>query len=63
MTVNFNSEAIEIIQEDEGEIQEYIENNGEGIDEIQDEIEGDKLIEKKGSSRLANIKATLLNLQ
>jgi peptidoglycan hydrolase CwlO-like protein len=69
MTINKNSEVIEIIQEDVGEIQEDIEEIEEDIDEIQkdvDEIQDDSQndeVEKKESEALANIQAILLTLQ
>lgn len=69
MSVNKNSQDIEIIQEDVGEIQEDIEDIEEDIDEmqkdvveIQDDSEQD-LIEKKESAALANIQSILLTLQ
>ena len=70
MSVNKNSQVIEIIQEDVGEIQEDIEEIEEDIDEIQkdvdeiqDDTEQDQIIEKKEAEALANIQAILLNLQ
>jgi valyl-tRNA synthetase len=70
MSINKNSEVIEIIQEDVGEIQEDIEEIEEDIDEIQkdvDEIQDDsqnnQVAEKKESEALANIQTILLTLQ
>jgi peptidoglycan hydrolase CwlO-like protein len=74
MSVNKNSQDIEIIQEDVGEIQEDIEEIEEDIDEIQkdvdeiqEDIEGDviegSLIEKKEADALAAIQNILLKLQ
>jgi len=74
MSVNKNSQDIEIIQEDVGEIQEDIEEIEEDIDEIQkdvDEIQEDievetvkdTIIEKKEADRLASIQSLLLKLQ
>ena len=70
MTINKNSQVIEIIQEDVGEIQEDIkeieEDIGEiqkDVDEIQDDSENDQVVEKKESEALANIQAILLTLQ
>src|ERR1700750_1501499 len=76
MSVNKNSQDIEIIQEDVGEIQEDIEEIEEDIDEIQkdvdeiqedieeieDDNEADELIEKKEAETLAHIQSILLNL-
>jgi low affinity Fe/Cu permease len=70
MTINKNSQVIEIIQEDVGEIQEDIEEIEEDIDEIQkdvdeiqDDSQNDQAVEKKESEALANIQAVLLTLQ
>ncbi len=70
MTINKNSQVIEIIQEDVGEIQEDIEEIEEDIDEIQkdvdeiqDDSQNDQVVEKKESEALANIQAILLTLQ
>lgn len=74
MSVNKNSQDIEIIQENVEEIQEDIEDIEENIDEIQkdvDEIQEDiesdmeeeELIEKKEADSLANIQNILLKLQ
>lgn len=74
MSVNKNSQDIEIIQEDVGEIQEDIEEIEEDIDEIQkdvDEIQEDievetvkeTISEKKESDTLASIQSLLLKLQ
>ena len=70
MSVNKNSQDIEIIQEDVGEIQEDIEDMEVDIDEIQkdvdeihDDSENDQLIEKKESEALATIQSILMNLQ
>lgn len=74
MSVNKNSQDIEIIQEDVGEIQEDIEDIEEDIDEIQkdvdeiqEDIEGDTIdgsvIEKKEANALAAIQNILLKLQ
>lgn len=74
MSVNKNSQDIEIIQEDVGEIQEDIEEIEEDIDEIQkdvdeiqEDIEGDtieeSLIEQKEANALAAIQNILLKLQ
>jgi low affinity Fe/Cu permease len=74
MSVNKNSQDIEIIQEDVGEIQEDIEDIEEDIDEIQkdvDEIQEDiesdtieeSVIETKEANALAAIQNILLKLQ
>lgn len=74
MSVNKNSQDIEIIQEDVGEIQEDIEDIEEDIDEIQkdvDEIQEDieseiieeHVIESKEANTLAAIQNILLKLQ
>jgi low affinity Fe/Cu permease len=76
MSVNKNSQDIEIIQEDVGEIQEDIEDIQEDIgeiekdvDEIQEDIEdieeetADDTIEKKEADALAAIQSILLKLQ
>jgi len=74
MSVNKNSQDIEIIQENVEEIQEDIEEIEENIDEIQkdvDEIQEDieseteeeELIEKQEAQTLANIQNILLKLQ
>lgn len=70
ISVNRNSQVIEIIQEDVGEIQEDIEDIEEDIDEIQkdvDEIQDDsvqdQVIERKEAEALATIQGILLNLQ
>lgn len=70
MSINTNSQVIEIIQEDVGEIQEDIEDIEEDIeeiqkdvDEIQDDTQSEQVIEQKESEALANIQAILLNLQ
>ncbi len=74
MSVNKNSQDIEIIQEDVGEIQEDIEDIEEDIDEIQkdvDEIQEDiesdtikeNVIESKEAHALAAIQNILLKLQ
>jgi hypothetical protein len=74
MSVNKNSQDIEIIQEDVGEIQEDIEEIEEDIDEIQkdvDEIQEDieedvkeeNVIEKKEADALVAIQNILLKLQ
>jgi len=74
MSVNKNSQDIEIIQEDVGEIQEDIEDIEEDIDEIQkdvDEIQEDiesdtikeNVIENKEANALAAIQNILLKLQ
>ena len=74
MSVNKNSQNIEIIQDDVGEIQEDIEDIEEDIDEIQkdvDEIQDDieeeagkdSQIEKKEADALAAIQTILLRLQ
>jgi len=74
MSVNKNSQDIEIIQEDVGEIQEDIEDIEEDIDEIQkdvdeiqEDIESDTIeesaIERKEANALAAIQNILLKLQ
>lgn len=74
MSVNKNSQDIEIIQENVEEIQEDIEEIEENIDEIQkdvDEIQEDieseteeeELIEKEEANTLASIQNILLKLQ
>ena len=72
MSVNKNSQDIEIIQEDVGEIQEDIDEIQKDVDEIQEDIEdmeeeddiinnGD-IIEKKEANALAAIQSILLKL-
>jgi peptidoglycan hydrolase CwlO-like protein len=76
MSVNKNSQDIEIIQEDVGEIQENIEDIGEDIEDISediediqkdvDEIQGDseeEIIEKKETAVLMDIQSLILKLQ
>jgi uncharacterized membrane protein len=74
MSVNKNSQDIEIIQEDVGEIQEDIEEIEEDIDEIQkdvdeihEDIEVENLkeitIETGQAATLASIRTILLQLQ
>lgn len=73
MSVNKNSQDIEIIQEDVGEIQEDIEDIEEDIDEIQkdvdeiqEDIEEDTLeggLEQKEANALMAIQNILLKLQ
>jgi len=74
MSVNKNSQDIEIIQEDVGEIQEDIEEIEEDIDEIQkdvdeiqedieEDIEEENSIEKKEAHALVAIQNILLKLQ
>ncbi len=74
MSVNKNSQDIEIIQEGVGEIQEDIQDIEEDIeeiqkdvDEIQEDIEVDNLkdnpAEKNQAATLASISAILLQLQ
>ena len=77
MSVNKNSQDIEIIQEDVGEIQEDIDEIQkdvdeiqedvdeiqEGVDEMQEENEQEQVIEKKESEALASIQLILINLQ
>jgi peptidoglycan hydrolase CwlO-like protein len=73
MSVNKNSQDIEIIQEDIGEIQEDIDEIQEDVDEIQEDIEEmeedeepeneDISIEKKEAVALAAIQSILLKLQ
>ena len=74
MSVNKNSQDIEIIQEDVGEIQEDIEDIEEDIDEIQkdvDEIQEDiesdttkeNVVGSKEANALAAIQNILLKLQ
>lgn len=73
MSVNKNSQDIEIIQEDVGEIQEDIEEIEKDVDEIQkdvDEIQEDieeetekDFIDTKEADALASIRALLLKLQ
>ena len=74
MSVNKNSQDIEIIQEDVGEIQEDIEEIEKDVDEIQkdvDEIQEDIeeetvkdiVIERKEAVALDSIQALLLKLQ
>ena len=70
ISVNRNSEVIEIIQEDVGEIQEDIEEIEEDIDEIQkdvdeiqDDSEQDQVIEQKEAEALSAIQEILLHLQ
>jgi peptidoglycan hydrolase CwlO-like protein len=74
MSVNKNSQDIEIIQENVEEIQEDIEEIEENIDEIQkdvDEIQEDiesdveeeEQIEKEEANTLASIQSILLKLQ
>jgi hypothetical protein len=75
MSVNKNSQDIEIIQEDVGEIQEDIDEIQKDVDEIQEDIEemeeeeneeyigDDNLIEKKEADALAAIQSILIKLQ
>ncbi|HMG81951.1 MAG TPA: hypothetical protein VK559_02865 [Ferruginibacter sp.] len=72
MSVNKNSQDIEIIQEDMGEIQEDIDDIQKNVDEIQEDIEDmedeeeipdDFIIEKKEADALAAIQSILLKLQ
>jgi hypothetical protein len=74
MSVNKNSQDIEIIQEDVGEIQEDIEEIEEDIDEIQkdvdeiqedieEDLEEENSIEQKEAHALAAIQNILLKLQ
>jgi uncharacterized membrane protein len=74
MSVNKNSQHIEIIQEDVGEIQEDIQDIEEDIDEIQkdvDEIHEDievetlkeNAVENSQATTLASIRTILLQLQ
>ncbi len=73
MSVNKNSQDIEIIQEDVGEIQEDIEDIEEDIDEIQkdvdeiqEDIEGETsrdIILEEETDALASIQSLLLKLQ
>ena len=74
MSVNKNSQDIEIIQEDVGEIQEDIEEIEEDIDEIQkdvdeiqedieEDVEEENSIEQKEAHALAAIQNILLKLQ
>ena len=72
MSVNKNSQDIEIIQEDVGEIQEDIDEIQKDVDEIQEDIEDmeeedveydDTLIEKKEADALAAIQSILQKLQ
>ncbi|HTC00010.1 MAG TPA: hypothetical protein VK705_04960 [Ferruginibacter sp.] len=74
MSVNKNSQDIEIIQEDVGEIQEDIEIIQEDVGEIQEDIEEmeeendeelveDNLIERKEANALAAIQSILVKLQ
>ncbi|HTB52185.1 MAG TPA: hypothetical protein VK718_05350 [Ferruginibacter sp.] len=72
MSVNKNSQDIEIIQEDVGEIQEDIDEIQKDVDEIQEDIEDmeeedveydDALIEKKEADALAAIQSILQKLQ
>jgi low affinity Fe/Cu permease len=73
MSVNKNSQDIEIIQEDVGEIQEDIDEIQKDVDEIQEDIEDmedeeeeiidDNIIEKKEADALAAIQSILLKLQ
>jgi uncharacterized membrane protein len=75
MSVNKNSQDIEIIQEDVGEIQEDIGEIQKDVDEIQEDIEDmeeeendeelldDTIIERKEASALAAIQSILVQLQ
>jgi hypothetical protein len=75
MSVNKNSQDIEIIQEDVGEIQEDIDEIQKDVDEIQEDIEemeeeeneeyigDDNIIEKKEADALAAIQSILIKLQ
>jgi len=69
MSVNKNSQDIEIIQEDVGEIQEDIEDIEEDIDEIQkdvdeiqEDIESDTIKENVVGSKEANALAAIQNI-
>lgn len=68
MSVNKNSQDIEIIQEDIGEIEEDIGEIQKDVDEIQedvDEIQEDteELTDKRKTETLVAIQAILTNLQ
>jgi hypothetical protein len=63
MSVNKNSQDIEIIQEDVGEIQEDIEEIEEDIGEIQEESVMELVTERKESEILVSIQFMLLKLQ
>jgi low affinity Fe/Cu permease len=67
MTVNKNSQDIEIIQEDIDEIQEDVDEIQEDIDEIQEDIQEETenkaiVIENKEAHALAAIQSILLKL-
>ncbi len=67
MTVNKNSQDIEIIQEDIDEIQEDVDEIQEDIDEIQEDIQEETenktiIIENKEAHALAAIQSILLKL-
>jgi uncharacterized membrane protein (DUF106 family) len=76
MSVNKNSQDIEIIQEDVGEIQEDIDEIQKDVDEIQEDIEemeeesnemdeqpDEYIIERKEANALAAIQSILVKLQ
>ena len=63
MSVNKNSQDIEIIQEDVEEIQEDIDEIQKDVDEVQEDIEQDQEIEKKESEVLAHIQEILISLK
>jgi hypothetical protein len=76
MSVNKNSQDIEIIQEDVGEIQEDIDEIQKDVDEIQEDIEemeeesneddeepDEYIIERKEANALAAIQSILIKLQ
>src|ERR1700733_12079859 len=61
MSVNKNSQDIEIIQEDIGEIEEDIGEIQKDVDEIQEDTE--ELTDKRKTETLVAIQAVLTNLQ
>ncbi|MBS1933163.1 MAG: DUF1003 domain-containing protein [Bacteroidetes bacterium] len=70
MSVNKNSQDIEIIQEDIedieediGEIQKDVDEIQEDVDEITEDTELEQILDKKESETLENIRGILINLQ
>jgi len=70
MSVNKNSQDIEIIQEDIGgieedidEIQKDVDEIQEGVDEIQEDTQEDQFTDKKKTDAIFAIQSILTNLQ
>jgi low affinity Fe/Cu permease len=63
MSVNKNSEDIEIIQEDIEDIEEDLGEIQKDVDEITEDTELEQMLDKKESETLENIRNILVNLQ